>query len=205
MFEYKVSLSSIMPDKGEIAQKVGHDFVEEADKVLMRLSSIEAKGAFIIIDPSESGFHYGAKVKSAFSKAERVALFVASLGETSKRIINFYREDPLAYYMADFLASEFAEAMAGYMYGRIKEYALNFDWGCSNRYSPGYCGWSVKEQGILFGFFPKNSCGVRLSESFLMDPVKSVSGAIALGREVRYQEYGCKMCEEKNCLYKSKL
>lgn len=205
MKEYKVRLSSIMPDRDLISKKVGRDFIGEAESVLLNLSKIEARGMFIIIDPSEPAFHYGAKVKPAFSKAEKIALFLTTLGEDSKAIIDSYRDDILAYFMADYLASEFADGMAGYMYERIKEYANDSGWGCSNRYSPGYCGWNVKEQGLLFGFFPHNPCGIRLTKSFLMDPVKSVSGAVALGREVLFQEYGCRECDDIYCLYKSKL
>ncbi|MCK7538940.1 MAG: hypothetical protein MZV63_52410 [Marinilabiliales bacterium] len=46
----------------------------------------------------------------------------------------------------------------------------------TNRFSPGYCGWDVAEQHKLFSFFKDNFCGITLTESALMNPVKSVSG-----------------------------
>lgn len=205
IFEYRVKLSSIMPDKEEIVRKIGRDFLEEADKLIVQLTSVEAKGAFLIIDPSESSFDYGAKVKSVFLKAEKIALFVTTLGEDSKRIIDSNKSDPFAYYLVDFLASQFADGMAEYMHDRVKDYAIKASYRFSNKYSPGYCGWNVKEQKKLFDYFPENPCGIRLTENFLMNPIKSVSGAIAMGEKIKYQEYGCKMCEEINCLYKSKL
>lgn len=204
IYEFRVSLASIILNREKIKKKLGADFMEEADRVRVKLSSIEAAGAFVTIDPAESVFQYGAIVGSAFLKAEKIALFVTTLGMESKRIINSYLEDPLTYYIADFLASEFAEGMSAYMYQRIKEYADRLGFVCSNRYSPGYCGWNVGEQGHLFRYFPENPCGIGLTDSFLMDPVKSVSGAVALGHEVKYEEYGCSECDEKNCLYKSK-
>ncbi|MEN6619855.1 MAG: vitamin B12 dependent-methionine synthase activation domain-containing protein [Rikenellaceae bacterium] len=203
--EFSLKLSSIKLDKGEITRLIGHEFIVDADRLIDQLASVEAKGAFTIIHASESNFNYGNQIAPVFLKAENIALFVATMGKESKQIIDSNRSDPFEYYMVDFIASQFAEGMAGYIHDKIKKYATEASYGFSNRYSPGYCGWSVIEQKKLFGFFPENPCGIRLTESCLMDPVKSVSGAIALGPDVKYQEYGCKKCEEINCLYKSKL
>ncbi|EKD31769.1 MAG: hypothetical protein ACD_77C00254G0001 [uncultured bacterium] len=105
--------------------------------------------------------------------------------------------------MLDFLASQYADAVADYMSERINEYAIRASMGVSNRYSPGYCGWNVREQKMLFDFFPAKHCGITLTESCLMDPVKSVSGALAIGKDVIFKEYGCNSCNVKNCIHKS--
>ncbi|MFA5850854.1 MAG: vitamin B12 dependent-methionine synthase activation domain-containing protein [Bacteroidales bacterium] len=205
IFEYSIRLSTIIPDKVEIASHIGQEFVGHADELMAQLSAIEAKGAFTIIRKEESDFIFGRQIAPIFARAEKIALFVATLGEESKEIIASKKTDILEYYLVDFLASQFAEGAAQYMHDMIKEYANKSLLLYSNRYSPGYCGWNVKEQIKLFGFFSENQCGIRLTDSCLMDPVKSVSGAVALGNVVKYQEYGCKKCGEKNCLYKSKF
>lgn len=205
IFEYRVMLSSIILDREEIASHVGQEFVWHANKLIDQLSEIEATGAFTVIQKEEPDFIPGKQIAPVFAKAEKIALFVATLGEKAKEIIASKKTDILEYYLVDLLASQFAEGMAEYMHERIKEYANESSLGYSNRYSPGYCGWNVNEQIKLFGFFSENQCGIRLTDSCLMDPVKSVSGAVALGKKVKYQEYGCKRCDEKNCLYKSKL
>jgi len=74
----------------------------------------------------------------------------------------------------------------------------------TNRFSPGYCGWDVAEQHKLFSFFKDNFCGITLTESALMNPIKSVSGIIGIGRNVRYTAYQCKLCGDKNCIYRNK-
>ncbi len=74
----------------------------------------------------------------------------------------------------------------------------------TNRYSPGYCGWSVAEQGMLFSFLPKNFCDIRLTESSLMIPLKSVSGIIGIGKELRRKGYKCDFCDIANCLRSNK-
>jgi hypothetical protein len=73
----------------------------------------------------------------------------------------------------------------------------------TNRFSPGYCGWDVAGQHRLFGFFPDNYCGITLNASALMSPVKSVSGIIGKGKEVKYSPYQCRICDDKNCIYRN--
>lgn len=61
----------------------------------------------------------------------------------------------------------------------------------TNRFNPGYCGWDVTEQHKLFSLMADNYCGIRLTESALMDPVKSGSGFIGIGKSVKRVPYTC--------------
>ena len=70
--------------------------------------------------------------------------------------------------------------------------------------SPGYCGWHVSEQQLLFPLFEGQTCGVRLTDSSLMVPIKSVSGIIGLGKEVRRLDYTCGLCDFKQCYKRRK-
>ena len=203
IFEYKVELSSLKLNKEELLSHTGSELLEETLGLLPLISAIEARGAFTVTDPDEADFIYGPRVKNAFRRAEKIVLFVATLGGGVRNAIEKKREDAFAYYMLDFLASKYADAVADYMSKRINEYAIRASMGASNRYSPGYCGWNVQEQKKLFAFFPAKQCGITLTGSCLMDPVKSVSGAVAIGKDVVFQEYGCKNCNIKNCLHKS--
>jgi hypothetical protein len=48
-------------------------------------------------------------------------------------------------------------------------------------YSPGYCGWHVSGQGRLFARLRPEEIGVTLNASFLMQPLKSISGVLVRG------------------------
>jgi hypothetical protein len=74
----------------------------------------------------------------------------------------------------------------------------------TNRYSPGYCNWSVSEQKLLFSFLPDGFCGIKLNDSALMTPIKSISGIIGIGQNVKMNEYNCNHCGVKDCTYRSK-
>ncbi|MEE3446448.1 MAG: vitamin B12 dependent-methionine synthase activation domain-containing protein, partial [Prevotella sp.] len=69
---------------------------------------------------------------------------------------------------------------------------------------PGYCGWHVSQQQLLFPLFNGQTCGVTLTDSSLMLPIKSVSGIIGVGEKVRRLDYTCGLCNFEKC-YKRKL
>lgn len=71
-------------------------------------------------------------------------------------------------------------------------------------YSPGYCGWRLEAQRPLFRLLRPERIGLRLNESCLMDPIKSVSGILAGGPpRIHFfrNDYGfCADCRTKSCL-----
>lgn len=48
-------------------------------------------------------------------------------------------------------------------------------------YSPGYCGWHVSGQGKLFEYLRPEDIGITLTPSYLMVPLKSISGVLLAG------------------------
>jgi hypothetical protein len=61
----------------------------------------------------------------------------------------------------------------------------------------------VADQHKLFSFFPANCCGISLTDSALMHPIKSVSGIIGLGKEVKFREYTCDLCSQVECFHRN--
>jgi hypothetical protein len=49
---------------------------------------------------------------------------------------------------------------------------------------------------------PDNYCCIKLNDSALMNPEKSVSGFIGIGEHVRYNPYTCRLCDMKGCIYR---
>ena len=110
--------------------------------------------------------------------------------------------DLLKGYIYDVVGSEIVEAAADLMQESLEKAMIAAGKKITNRYSPGYCGWDVAEQHKLFQLLPDNFCRIRLTESALMDPVKSVSGLIGIGANVRMNPYTCSLCDLKDCIYR---
>jgi hypothetical protein len=137
-------------------------------------------------------------------KSDSVALFLCTAGaELGQRSREAMRDrDLLKGYIYDVVGSEIVEAAADLMQADLERNMLKIGKKITNRYSPGYCGWDVAEQHNLFELLPENFCNVKLTSSALMDPVKSVSGIIGIGKNVNFNPYTCRMCNMKDCVYR---
>ncbi len=143
-------------------------------------------------------------VYAQIKRADSIAIFLCTagseLGNRSRRAMK--EGDLLTGYIYDVIGSEMVEAASDLMQADLEREMSNEGRKITNRYSPGYCGWNVEEQHKLFRFFPDNYCGIRLTQSALMDPVKSVSGFIGIGEHVKYNQYTCRLCDMKDCIYR---
>jgi hypothetical protein len=139
-------------------------------------------------------------------KADQLALFQCTAGkEISDYARNHMEEGELMKgYIADVIGSIAVEQAMDLIQENLKNEMNVSGLNISNRYSPGYCGWNVAEQQILFSFFPPEYFGIRLSDSSLMDPIKSVSGIIGIGKQMKQNDYTCRMCDMKDCIYKNR-
>lgn len=150
-------------------------------------------------------FDMGRIIMRQLRGAEAYALFIATSGKEfeayQKRLMS--EGDMVRVYIADALGSVIAERCADQMELTLQQSIDKLGWHHTNRFSPGYCGWHVSQQQMLFPLFDGNTCGVELTESSLMIPIKSVSGIIGMGREVHRTDYTCGLCNYEKC-YKRK-
>lgn len=192
------------------------DLIAELSEELLMTG--EARAEYIIfdnirLDPVSrtievGGTNFSVKpiVFSQLRHAEGAALFICTAGpEVGGRSRRSMKEgDLLRGYVYDVLGSEIAEGAADKMQEALRGAAAATGMSITNRFSPGYCGWDVAEQHKLFSFFPDNYCGITLTDSALMNPVKSVSGIIGIGQKVKYEPYQCRRCDDKHCIYRGK-
>jgi cobalamin-dependent methionine synthase I len=152
---------------------------------------------------SDQLFEIKGIIYNQIRSSDSVAIFMCTAGkELGLRSSRLMKEgDFIRGYVYDIVGSEIVEAAADLMQADLEKNALLQGHKITNRYSPGYCGWDVVEQKKLFTLLSGEFCGIRLTESALMDPVKSVSGIIGIGANVRFNPYTCQMCNMKNCTY----
>jgi len=145
-------------------------------------------------------FEVGTTICRQLQGAESVAIFAATLGPSfdSWSKAAFAKNDPLTGYIIDTIGSAFIEKVIDQVGREISLLALERKMGCTNRFSPGYCGWNVIEQHKLFDCLPAGFCNIKLTDTALMTPMKSVSGIIGVG-SVQKQPYTCLYCTQKNC------
>jgi len=156
------------------------------------------------IDINNINFQIKKIVFGQIKKSDSVAVFLCTAGEEigirSRKAMQ--EGDMLSGYIYDIAGSVIADAAADLMQNELEKSVISSGKKITNRYSPGYCGWYVAEQHKLFQLVPDNFCGIRLTHSALMDPVKSISGIIGIGENVKMNSYTCGLCEMKDCTYR---
>jgi hypothetical protein len=169
--------------------KVGYDFFDK----------LNINRHFITINdiPMKTGHVIGGYMLPATT----IAAFVVTAGEEYDEYLHKLKRagDIVTEFFADAIGSEIAEASVRYVTQLIGQKAAKLKLMVTNSYSPGYCGWHVREQKQLFSLFPENPCGIKLNDSSLMHPVKSVSGIIGLGVEIVHTPYACEICGMNTC------
>jgi hypothetical protein len=156
------------------------------------------------ISVGKSTFHTGRIIKRLLTGSEAYAFLQVTVGpgpESRARDL-LDKGEFLEGYITDLLASALVDSLAEQVQEHIRRMAAQKGWKITNRYSPGYCAWNVSEQQKLFGLFPENRCGITLTGSSLMNPVKSVSALIGIGPSVKYQHYTCEICSMKDCAFR---
>jgi hypothetical protein len=105
----------------------------------------------------------------------------------------------------DSIGSVAAEAVADYIDTKIGEDASKEGLKTSCRASPGYGDWDVREQGAIFRLLPAERIGVRLSETFMMIPRKSISFAMHIASKpaMLRSENSCRNCGRTECPYRA--
>ena len=178
---------------------------QETATILKEVSQwLRPRFSYFVVN-KQPDFKMGNIILRQLRGSEAFALFICTSGLEFETYQQRLKEqgDMVRVFIADALGSVIAEKCADQMEKALQESIEKLGWKHTNRFSPGYCGWHVSQQQLLFPLFQGHTCGVKLTDSSLMIPIKSVSGIIGLGEKVRKLEYTCGLCDFKQC-YKRK-
>jgi len=209
-FEVKIDQKEILRLLGHTSPKWIHskraknmkDTSKKLIKEMIELSFelIKSKGIYTIKGSKEL------KGKCFFNSAEKVTFCICTIGEDlEKKVVKLsYKGELTRAVILDAIGSVAAESTAEYLNqvisAEVKRKSLYF----STRFSPGYGGWKLEGQKLIFNLLPAGKIGVFLNESYMMIPRKSVSFAINLSRNpFKGQSLTpCKICGLKECRFK---
>lgn len=149
-------------------------------------------------------FHTGKIISAYIRGSTQILFFVFTAGKRIELQAQKYLMggDPVRGYIYDVMGSLIVETAVDKMQESVEREMKLHGLKITSRYSPGYCGWPVSDQQKLFSLFPDKPCGIALSETSMMNPIKSVSGIIGIGKNVGKQPYICEICDAKNCIYR---
>jgi hypothetical protein len=202
----QVPVHDVLPSMGAILEGQGIPRWVHPDERTLRLAQdalslyIEAaspvgavmeisREQFTVVFDGEGRNDDASPVGPIFRASDDLALFAVTLGEKMSQEISrkFENHDFALGTMLDAAASEGAEMAALVLENSYRRHLLEsgrFDRRHGTlRFSPGYCGWHISAQKELFQTLEPDKIGITLNESYLMTPIKSISGVIISGRK----------------------
>ena len=216
------SIGDAMPVPGDVLERMGMAspanltartgaLVESATDEFARLA--EARGLVAAVSAEEFAAIYAGEgrngqetpLEQIYPRADSLALFAATLGEqVSTRIAELFAADDMARgFVLDALASVSADLLSDRLAGRYRE-RVSGEGTAVLGYSPGYCGWHISAQRKLFERLGPEEIGISLNDSYLMQPLKSVSGVLVAGAApihgFRPKFSCCGECTTRQCL-----
>jgi hypothetical protein len=113
------------------------------------------------------------------------------------------RELPLAA-MLDSVGSAAVESLAEYVNDALCAEGLAAGVRVTNRVSPGYGAWDVRDQRTVFDMCPGDAVGVHLNDAYVMTPAKSITLLVGAGAAARVDHYfsQCARCWMAACAYR---
>ena len=151
-----------------------------------------------------------APLAKIYPRAANLAIFALTLGEeVSARIEQLFSSQEFALAsMLDSIASLAADLAVARLSQDFARQLLDEGLTQPNHhvieYSPGYCGWHVSGQSKLFACLKPEKIGITLNSSYLMSPLKSVSGVLVDGpaeiHRFKPTFSFCRACQTFSCV-----
>jgi hypothetical protein len=141
-----------------------------------------------------------------FRGAEQVAFLVCTIGPGLERRVAELSAggETLRALVLDAIGSASVEAVTDVVNAAICKQVGQAGVYTNRRISPGYRGWPIDGQLRIFGLLPSRLTGVRLRPTCFMEPRKSISAAVSIGRDVPHSKYVsiCGYCSLEGCAFR---
>lgn len=156
--------------------------------------------------PKDSPALGGEDIKKVVEKSEKVVLIAATLGIYVDKLIRKWQITDMAQAvvidaMASVAIEQFMDKIEVELSNRYSGYYF------TNRFSPGYGDYPLEKQREIVRLLnTEKKLGLNLTESLMLNPTKSVTAVIGVGKEEVKEKSSCtskcSRCGNKNCPYR---
>ena len=203
-----ISLENKLPEKVNILLETAMEIYLKFSQPISVISDISIS-EFNTVYKGEGLNEDDTPVDNIFRKADDLSLFALTIGKSiSNKINDLFKKNEFAMgSMLDSVASagadKAAEIIENHFFKILSERGNITPSTGILRYSPGYCGWHISGQKKLFSFLHPEEIGIKLLESFLMYPLKSISGVLISGKReihnIKDTYPFCSQCKTHSC------
>lgn len=162
---------------------------------------LESKHEQIIF---KGGVFAGPLVARAFTGATSLVLALCTIGpKLERRVDELMTADPLRAMALDGAGTAAVEEVSRQIKELIISRGEKNGLKAGMKAGPGQEGWPIEQQRLLFGLLPASQIGVRLTESCLMIPRKTISFVVGYGGEMCTAAVSCDFCSKrKRCQWR---
>jgi len=147
----------------------------------------------------ESGIFEGPLVARAMAGADDLNIAICTIGaDLEARVGEIMSKNPVMGVALEGAGISALRKVSQTVEDIISAEACELDLALGMRAQPGQEGWPLEQQRQVFTILPAAEIGVRLTESCLMIPRKSVSFVIPRGKELIDSVIPCDFCSKKN-------
>jgi len=141
------------------------------------------------------------KLARTLKESSQLVCFVATIGRAIEREIKklMHVNRLSEAYILDAMASVAVEDIVERFQNRITSELKKDRLTSTLRFSPGYCDWPITEQKKLFVLLNPGEIDVRLTDSCLMSPRKSISGVFGITSMNSNPYSPCVDCRKTKC------
>ena len=146
------------------------------------------------------------RIAERWGAVEEIVAGVCTIGDALERRVSALweaRDLPLAM-MLDSVGSGAVESLAEYVNDQLCQEGIARGVKVTNRVSPGYGGWDVAEQRLLWRLCPGDAVDVSINEACFMSPTKTITILVGIGIAARVDDYfsQCARCWMRDCAYR---
>jgi len=180
-------------------------------RAVLRTVPVVRDGDRLIVTPSGRGPSDGVtltipRIAERWGAVDEIVAGVCTIGDALERRASALwdaRELPLAM-MLDSVGSGAVESLAEYVNDLLCGEGIARGVRVTNRVSPGYGGWDVAEQRLLWRLCPGDAVGVSLNDACFMTPTKTITILVGAGVDARVDDYfsQCARCWMRDCAYR---
>ncbi len=208
-FDFRLYAEDVLKGQGIDPARASNRLVEAAENVIEEAHSLLKPAAlYIIVKVTdfehqqvafEGGNFEGSLVARAMAGADHLNIALCTIGdELETRVQEMMNENPIMAVTLDGAGIAAIRKVAQTVEDIISAEACELDLDLGMRAQPGQEGWPIEQQREVFSVLPGAEIGLRLTESCLMIPRKSVSFVIPRGKELSSSVVPCDFCSKRD-------
>ncbi|MDW7738876.1 MAG: hypothetical protein SCJ97_02300 [Bacillota bacterium] len=208
-FDFRLTTEDVLKGQGIDPDRASDRLIETAESVIETAESLLKPAAMYILArvsdfehqkvTFEGGSFEGSLVARAMAGAKHLYIGLCTIGEDLElKVEEMMNENPVLAIALDGAGISAVRKVSETVEDIISAETCELKLSLGMRAQPGQEGWPLEQQRQVFEILPGEEIGVRLTESCLMIPRKSVTFVIPRGKELGTSVVPCDFCSKRN-------